>query len=74
MGDLDTATATAAELLPYSGRFAGLDNGTLLTGPVDAALAAVAEATGDRVGAARYRRAAGELTRRLSAQARALIG
>ncbi len=74
MGDLDTSTATAAELLPYSGRFAGLDNGTLLTGPVDAALAAVAEATGDRAGAARYRRAADELTRRLSAQAQALSG
>lgn len=74
MGDLGTAAATAEELLPYSGRCAGLDNGTLLTGPVDAALAAVAEATGDAAGAARYRRAAEELTRRLAAQAQALIG
>lgn len=73
LGDLDTATATAAELLPYSGRMAGLDNGTLLTGPVDAALAAVAEATGDTEAAARYRRAAAELTERLSLAARALI-
>lgn len=73
MGDLGVATATAAELLPYSGRFAGLDNGTLLTGPVDAALAAVAEATGDTAGAARYRQAAAELTQRLRAEARALI-
>lgn len=73
MGDLAVAAATAAELLPYSGRFAGLDNGTLLTGPVDAALAAVAEATGDAAGAARYRRAAAELTERLRAAAQALI-
>lgn len=73
MGDLAVATATAAELLPYSGRFAGLDNGTLLTGPVDAALAAVAEATGDATGAARYRQAAAELTERLRAAAQALI-
>lgn len=73
MGDLAVATATAAELLPYSGRFAGLDNGTLLTGPVDAALAAVADATGDAAGAARYRRAAEELTERLRAAAQALI-
>lgn len=74
MGDLETATGTAVELLPYSGRFAGLDNGTLLTGPVDAALAAVAEATGDTAVALRYRGAAEELTRRLAAQAQALIG
>ncbi|KRD14126.1 transcriptional regulator [Mycobacterium sp. Root265] len=73
MGDLAVATATAAELLPYSGRFAGLDNGTLLTGPVDAALAAVAEATGDTAAAARYRRAAAELTERLRTAAQALI-
>lgn len=73
IGDLAVATDTAAELLPYSGRFAGLDNGTLLTGPVDAALAAVAEATGDDAGAARYRRAAAALTERLRAAARALI-
>lgn len=73
LGDLDTATATAAELLPYSGRMAGLDNGTLLTGPVDAALAAVAEATGDTEAAARYRRAAAELTERLSRAAQTLI-
>lgn len=73
VGDLAVATDTAAELLPYSGRFAGLDNGTLLAGPVDAALAALAEATGDLEGAGRYRRAAAELTERLRAAARALI-
>lgn len=73
VGDLDTARATAAELAPYSGRFAGLNNGTLLTGPVDAALAAVAEADGDVENAAAYRQAAAELTQRLAIEARALL-
>lgn len=73
MGDLAVATDTAEKLLPYSGRFAGLDNGTLLTGPVDAALAAVAEATGDHDQALAHRRAAAELTERLRAAAQALI-
>ena len=70
----DAAVRTAEELRPYSGRFAGLDNGTLLTGPVDDALAAVAEATGDHRRAADYRRAAAELTDRLRAAAQALLG
>lgn len=73
VGDLDVALRTAEELRPYSGRFAGLDNGTLLTGPVDEALAAVAEATGDHQRAADYRRAAVELTDRLRAAAQALL-
>lgn len=73
VGDLDVAVRTAEELRPYSGRFAGLDNGTLLTGPVDDALAAVAEATGDDRRAADYRRAAAELTDRLRAAAQALL-
>ena len=73
VGDLDTARRTADELRPYAGRMAGLDNGTLLTGPVDAALAAVAEADGDSELAATYRRTAAELTRRLAQQAQALI-
>ena len=73
VGDLDAAVRTAEELRPYSGRFAGLDNGTLLTGPVDDALAAVAEATGDDRRAADYRRAAAELTDRLRAAAQALL-
>ena len=41
MGDLTVAREVAGELMPYRGRMAGLDNGTLLTGPVDEALAVV---------------------------------
>ncbi|MEH3132769.1 MAG: BTAD domain-containing putative transcriptional regulator [Mycolicibacterium neoaurum] len=73
VGDLDVAVRTAEELRPYSGRFAGLDNGTLLTGPVDDALAVVAEATGDHQRAADHRRAAAELIDRLRAAAQALL-
>lgn len=73
IGDLAVARAVAAELMPYSGRMAGLDNGTLLTGPVDAALAALADADGDADAAARYRAAAAELTRRLAAEAATLL-
>nr|MDT0525526.1 hypothetical protein [Streptomyces sp. DSM 41633] len=54
---------------PYSGRMAGLDNGTLLTGPVDEALAAVAELTGDAELARRYRADAAALRQRLGADA-----
>ncbi|MGW0157888.1 BTAD domain-containing putative transcriptional regulator [Mycobacterium sp. NPDC003323] len=73
LGDLDEARRVAAELRPYTGRMAGLDNGTLLTGPVDAALAAVAEADGDVAQAATYRAAAAELGSRLGVAAQALI-
>ena len=44
------------------------------TGPVDAALAAVAEADGRVEQAAAYRRAAAELTQQLAIEARALLG
>ncbi|CDO10406.1 transcriptional regulator [Mycolicibacterium cosmeticum] len=73
MGDLAVAREVAGELMPYRGRMAGLDNGTLLTGPVDEALAVLAEADGDTAAAARYRAAAAELTRRLAAEAAALL-
>lgn len=69
IGDEAVAKATAEELLPYSGRMAGLDNGTLLTGPVDEALAAVAELTGDAEQARRYRADAAALRQRLGADA-----
>ncbi len=73
IGDLAVARAEAAELAPYSGLMAGLDNGTLLTGPVDEALAVLAEADGDTAAATRYRRAAGQLRERLAAEAARLI-
>ncbi|ODR25249.1 hypothetical protein BHQ19_13315 [Mycolicibacterium porcinum] len=69
LGDEQAAKATAEELLPYSGRMAGLDNGTLLIGPVDEALAAVAELTGDTGQARRYRSDAAALRERLAADA-----
>lgn len=73
IGDLAVARAEAAELLPYRGVMAGLDNGTLLTGPVDEALAVLAEADGDSAAAAGYRKAAAELRDRLAAEALRLI-
>jgi DNA-binding SARP family transcriptional activator len=67
LGDLDVARATYAELLPWAGRVAGLDNGTLVVGPVDDALAAVADALGEPAAAA-HRRNAEALRRELRAQ------
>ncbi|MGY4711747.1 BTAD domain-containing putative transcriptional regulator [Mycolicibacterium sp. CBM1] len=69
VNDLEAAAQCAAELRPYSGRMAGLDNGSLLTGPVDEALAAVAEVLGDTDAACRYRAAATALRSRLESEA-----
>ncbi|WP_250038217.1 BTAD domain-containing putative transcriptional regulator [Paractinoplanes maris] len=44
LGDAETGASLAADLLPFAGRIAGLDSGTLYAGPVDAALHAL---TGD---------------------------
>ncbi|MGH3582385.1 MAG: BTAD domain-containing putative transcriptional regulator, partial [Mycobacterium sp.] len=73
IGDLAVARTEAAELAPYSGLMAGLDNGTLLTGPVDEALAVLADADGDTAAATRYRRAAAQLRERLAAEAARLL-
>ncbi len=73
LNDAAAATQCAAELQPYSGRMAGLDNGSLLAGPVDDALAAVANLVGDRGAAARYRAAATALKERLAVEAARLI-
>jgi hypothetical protein len=70
LGELDTARAAADDLRPWSGRIAGLDSGTLVVGPVDDALAVVAEATGDPAAAAHRSAAAAlrsELRRQLDA-------
>lgn len=58
LGDAETSHRVLADLLPYAGRIAGLDSGTLFAGPVDAALFAL---TGDPA----YRKSADELMRRL---------
>ncbi|WP_433296430.1 ATP-binding protein [Actinoplanes sp. CA-030573] len=44
LGDTETGQRILAELLPFTGRIAGLDSGSLYAGPVDAALFAL---TGD---------------------------
>jgi hypothetical protein len=73
LGDVEAATGCAEELAPYSGRMAGLDNGSLLAGPVDDALAAVAELHGRSEDARRYRLAADALRDRLAAEAARLL-
>ena len=67
LGDLDVARACARELRPWAGRVAGLESGTLVVGPVDDALAAVAEAVGDPEAQA-HREGAAALRRDLRAQ------
>jgi DNA-binding SARP family transcriptional activator len=73
LGDGETATRCAEELRPYSGRMAGLDNGSLLAGAVDDALAAIAELIGNESDARRYRAAATALKVRLAAEAARLV-
>ncbi|WP_420094707.1 BTAD domain-containing putative transcriptional regulator [Nocardia asteroides] len=58
LGDTETGAQVFAELLPFAGRIAGLDSGTLYAGPVDAALHAL---SGDPA----YARSAAALTARL---------
>lgn len=69
MKDAVAAAQCERELQPYSGRMAGLDNGSLLTGPVDDALAAVADLLGHADEARRYRAAAAALRSRLALEA-----
>ncbi len=71
--DTDAARETAEELQPFSGRMAGLDNGSLLTGAVDDALAAIAELVGDEAAARRYRAAATTLKDQLAVEAARLV-
>jgi hypothetical protein len=74
LNDTGQARRCAEELSPYSGRMAGLDNGSLLTGPVDDALAAVAQLLGRDDEARRHRAAADALRAQLAAEAARLIG
>jgi hypothetical protein len=68
LGDLAVAWQAREELRPWAGRIGGLDSGTLVVGPVDDALAAVAEALGEHDAAAAARRAADRVRRALAAQ------
>jgi tetratricopeptide (TPR) repeat protein len=61
LGDLDAARSLYADLLPFAGRVAGLDSGTLNGGPVDEALAALADALGRPAAASAHREAAAGL-------------
>ncbi|MBM2619012.1 winged helix-turn-helix domain-containing protein [Actinoplanes sp. LDG1-06] len=61
LGDKVEASALYGQLLPYAGRIAGLDSGTLYAGPVDDALAWLAEALGRPAEAAERRKAAADL-------------
>ncbi|MGY1804368.1 BTAD domain-containing putative transcriptional regulator [Blastococcus sp. SYSU D00922] len=72
LGDIDTAVAAREELLPWAGRIAGLDSGTLVLGPVDDALAEVAELTGDTEAAELHRAGAAETRKHLAEQLAAL--
>ncbi|WP_246227631.1 BTAD domain-containing putative transcriptional regulator [Mycolicibacterium helvum] len=73
LGDPDVANRCAVALQPYSGRMAGLDNGSLLAGPVDDALAAVADLVGNDAEARRYRAAATALKSQLASEAAQLV-
>ncbi|WP_445166141.1 BTAD domain-containing putative transcriptional regulator [Mycolicibacterium sp. Dal123E01] len=73
LGDESAAEQCAVELQPYSGRIAGLDNGSLLAGPVDDALAAVVELLGNADEARRYRAAAVALKSQLATQAARIV-
>ncbi|MBU2666238.1 AAA family ATPase [Actinoplanes bogorensis] len=59
LGDREAGEQVLADLLPFAGRVAGLDSGTLYAGPVDAALHAL---TGDPA----YAKSAAALTARLT--------
>ncbi|MGV0810363.1 BTAD domain-containing putative transcriptional regulator [Mycolicibacterium boenickei] len=73
LGDTDEVRARSAELMPYSGRIAGLGVDGLMVGPVDDALAAAAEALGQPDQAAGHREAAAALRDELAEAARRLI-
>ncbi|MGR7026390.1 BTAD domain-containing putative transcriptional regulator [Geodermatophilus sp. URMC 62] len=68
LGDLAVARQAREELLPWAGRIAGLDSGTLVVGPVDEALAAVADVLGEPDAAAAARRDADRMRAELAAQ------
>ena len=58
LGDRDAAQRCYDDLLPYAGRLAGLDSGSVVFGSVDAALAVLAQALEDPTAAARHTAAA----------------
>lgn len=67
VGDTKACRSAYAELLPWAGRVAGIDSGSVAFGPVDDALALLADATGRPADAARHRADADEVRARLAA-------
>ena len=55
MGDVDACAAAYDELVPWAGRIAGIDSGSVAFGTVDEALAVLADALGRPADAARHR-------------------
>jgi hypothetical protein len=74
LGDLPVTRAARDELLPWAGRVAGLDSGTLVIGPVDDALAAAADALGETAAAAEARRGAERVRAEVARQLALLDG
>ncbi|MFF0815899.1 BTAD domain-containing putative transcriptional regulator [Rhodococcus sp. NPDC003318] len=70
LGDVAVAERCRVELAPYTGRFAGPESGSVYAGPVDAALAELAEFFGDAAGAAHHRGEAEKLIERTRAYLR----
>lgn len=64
LGHADASRKLYEELLPFAGHIAGLDSGSFYAGPVDSALADIADLLGDADAAAAWRAAASELTKR----------
>ncbi|WP_089155961.1 BTAD domain-containing putative transcriptional regulator [Micromonospora sp. NBS 11-29] len=67
LGDRSVAQRCYRELLPWSGRFAGLECGSISLGPVDQTLAELAAALGDPAAAAAHREAGLRLARAVGA-------
>ena len=67
LGDLDAAASAYAELLPWSGRIAGIDSGSVAFGSVDEALGLLAAALGRPQDAARHRADADAVLARVAA-------
>ncbi|WP_255608299.1 BTAD domain-containing putative transcriptional regulator [Micromonospora sp. PLK6-60] len=67
LGDVPAARRCYRELLPWAGRFAGLECGSISLGPVDQTLAELAATLGDPVAAAAHRAAGLRLARAVGA-------
>lgn len=67
LGDLDACAQAYGELVPWAGRIAGIDSGSVAFGTVDDALALLADALGRSEDAAAHRAGADAVRARVSA-------